>query len=113
VTAQVSGGIALARSGVLRSGTLIVNVVADEETGGLHGAKWSVDHLARRPDFAIVGEQTFNRVAVGEKGFASTTVTVHGRAAHGPLPWEGANAVEGMAVVIGSLRAELWPRLEA
>jgi succinyl-diaminopimelate desuccinylase len=28
------------------------------------------------------------------------------------LPWEGANAIEGMAAVIMALRAELWPRLE-
>lgn len=112
VTAQVMGAIALVRSKVRLSGTLIVNVVADEETGGLHGAKWSVDHLRTRPDFVIVGEQTQNRVAVGEKGFAGTEVTVHGRAAHGALPWEGANAIEGMALVIAALRKELWPRLE-
>jgi acetylornithine deacetylase/succinyl-diaminopimelate desuccinylase-like protein len=39
-------------------------------------------------------------------------VVVHGRAAHGALPWEGANAIEGMAAVIVALRDELWPRLE-
>ncbi|RIK42006.1 MAG: peptide hydrolase, partial [Chloroflexi bacterium] len=105
VTAQVMGAIALARSQTALSGTLIVNVVADEETGGLHGAKWSVEHLDPLPDYVIVGEQTLNRVAVGEKGFASTQVVVHGRAAHGALPWEGANAVEGMALVISALRA--------
>lgn len=112
VTAQVMGAIALARSGVPFSGTLIVNVVGDEETGGRHGAKFVAEHISTRPDFAIVGEQTFNRVAVGEKGFASTSVTVHGRAAHGALPWEGANAIEGMAAVILALRDELWPKLE-
>ncbi len=113
VTAQVMGAIALARSGVPFSGTLIVNVVGDEETGGLHGAKFVAENIEVRPDYAIVGEQTFNRVAVGEKGFASTSVVVHGRAAHGALPWEGANAIEGMAAVILALRDELWPKLEA
>jgi succinyl-diaminopimelate desuccinylase len=112
VTAQVMGAIALARSGVGLHGTLIVNVVADEETGGDHGAKWTVDNLAVLPDYAIVGEQTMNHVSVGEKGFASTEVIVRGRAAHGALPWEGANAIEGMALVIAALRTELWPRLE-
>jgi len=112
VTAQVMGAIALARSGVPFNGTLIVNVVADEETGGVHGAKYVVDNIRTRPDFVIVGEQTMNRVAVGERGFAGTTVTVHGRAAHGALPWEGANAIEGMAEVIVALRRELWPVLE-
>jgi len=112
VTAQVMGAIAFARSGVSFNGTLIVNVVGDEETGGRHGAKFVADNIKTKPDFAIVGEQTFNRVAVGEKGFASTNVIVHGRAAHGALPWEGANAIEGMAAVIMALRSELWPKLE-
>lgn len=112
VTAQVMGAIALARSGVSFNGTLIVNVVGDEETGGRHGAKHVAEHISPKPDYAIVGEQTFNRVAVGEKGFAGTNVTVHGRAAHGALPWEGANAIEGMAAIIMALRAELWPKLE-
>jgi succinyl-diaminopimelate desuccinylase len=111
VTAQVMGAIALARSGVAFNGTLIVNVVADEETGGRHGAKFVSENMMRRPDFVIVGEQTLGRVALGEKGFASTEVIVHGRAAHGALPWEGANAIEGMAEVITALRRELWPRL--
>jgi succinyl-diaminopimelate desuccinylase len=112
VTAQVMSAIALARAGVALAGTLIVNVVGDEETGGRHGAGYTVANLTQRPDFVIVGEQTLNRVCVGEKGFASTEVVVHGRAAHGALPWEGANAIEGMAAVIMALRAELWPKLE-
>jgi succinyl-diaminopimelate desuccinylase len=112
VTAQVMSAIALARSGVELAGTLIVNVVADEETGGKHGAGYTVANLTKLPDFVIVGEQTLNRVCVGEKGFASTEVIVHGRAAHGALPWEGVNAIEGMAAVIMALRAELWPKLD-
>ena len=113
VTAQVIAAIALARSSAKLAGTLIVNVVADEETGGTHGAGYVVEHMASRPDYVIVGEQTLNRVCVGEKGFASTRVVVFGRAAHGALPWEGANAIEGMAAIIMALRADLWPRLEA
>jgi acetylornithine deacetylase/succinyl-diaminopimelate desuccinylase family protein len=112
VTAQVMGAIAFARSDVPFNGTLIVNVVADEETGGLHGAKYVVDNISQRPDYVIVGEQTLGRVAIGERGFASTEVVVKGRAAHGALPWEGANAIEGMAEVIVALRRDLWPVLE-
>jgi succinyl-diaminopimelate desuccinylase len=112
VTAQVMGAIALARSAAPLRGSLIVNVVGDEETGGRFGAKYIAENMAARPDFVIVGEQTLNRVCVGEKGFGSTNITVHGRAAHGALPWEGANAIEAMAEVIVALRRELWPRLE-
>ena len=112
VTAQVMGAIALARSGVPINGRLIVNEVADEEIGGALGAHLVANSDAIKPDFVIVGEQTFNRICIGEKGGAGTRVVVHGRAAHGALPWEGVNAIEGMARVITALQSELWPILE-
>jgi succinyl-diaminopimelate desuccinylase len=112
VTAQVMAALALVRSGVPLSGTLLVNAVADEEVGGQAGARLMVDGGHVKADYAIVGEQTQNRVLIGEKGSASIRITIHGRAAHGALPWEGANAIEGMAEVIAGLRRELWPKLE-
>ncbi len=112
VTAQVMAGVALARSGVPLTGRLIVNEVADEEVGGVAGAKWLAESGILKPDFAIIGEQTMNRVNVGEKGGAGQTITVLGRAAHGALPWEGANAIEGMAEILVALRRELWPLLD-
>jgi succinyl-diaminopimelate desuccinylase len=112
VAAQVMAGVALARSGVPLRGNLVVNEVADEEVGGVHGAAIMVREGHIQPDWVIVGEQTMNRVAVGEKGSAGTEVILHGRTAHGALPWEGANAIEAMAEVIVALRRELWPELE-
>ncbi|HYH11646.1 MAG TPA: M20/M25/M40 family metallo-hydrolase, partial [Thermomicrobiales bacterium] len=111
VAAQVMAGVALARSGVPLKGNLVVNEVADEEVGGDHGAGLMVRDGFIQPDWVIIGEQTLNRVAVGEKGSAGTEVVVHGRTAHGALPWEGANAIEAMAEIIVALRRELWPRL--
>lgn len=112
VAAQVMAGVALAKAGVALHGTLVINEVADEEIGGVAGAAMIVNDGHVKPDYVIVGEQTLNRVCVGEKGSAGTTITVHGRTAHGALPWEGANAIEGMAEVISALRRELWPQLE-
>jgi succinyl-diaminopimelate desuccinylase len=111
VTAQVMAGVALARSGVPLRGRLIVNEVADEETSGVAGAAFIVGQGHVRPDWVIVGEQTLNRVCVGEKGLAGTEVTVLGRASHGALPWEGANAIAGIARVVEALRTELMPAL--
>jgi acetylornithine deacetylase/succinyl-diaminopimelate desuccinylase family protein len=111
VAAQVSAGIALARSGVPLRGNLVLNEVADEEIGGVHGADYVVRERFFDPNWVIVGEQTLNRVAVGEKGSAGTEVVIHGRTAHGALPWEGANAIEAMAEIIVALRRELWPEL--
>ncbi|MEJ7761834.1 MAG: M20 family metallopeptidase [Thermomicrobiales bacterium] len=111
VTAQVMAGVALARSGIVPRGRLIVNEVADEEVGGVQGAAFIVADGLIRADMVIVGEQTMNRVCVGEKGSAGQVVTVYGRAAHGALPWEGANAIEGAARIITALQERLWPRL--
>jgi succinyl-diaminopimelate desuccinylase len=111
VTAQVMAGVALARSGIPLRGTIVVNEVADEEIGGPNGAALVVNEGHVKPDFVIVGEQTLNRVCIGEKGAAATRVTVTGKAAHGALPWEGANAIEAMAEIVVALRTELFPQL--
>jgi succinyl-diaminopimelate desuccinylase len=110
VTAQVMGAIALARSGIPLRGRLVVTEVADEETSGA-GALHLIAAAGLRPDGVIIGEQTLNQVAIGEKGTAGVEIVVSGRTAHGALPWEGANAIEGMARVITALGQELQPRL--
>jgi len=112
VTAQVMAGVALAASGVSVKGTLLINEVADEEAAGIKGTGFVVEQSFFQPDFVIVGEQTLNRVALGEKGAAPTRLVVHGRTAHGALPWEGANAIEGLAEIVVALRREYWPVLQ-
>lgn len=111
VTAQAIAALIVKESGVPLKGQLIYTAVSDEESGGVHGAQL-VAEAYPDPDWAIVGEQTLNRVAIGEKGGAGCELIVHGKTAHGALPWEGANAIEGMAEVIVALRRELWPKLE-
>ena len=110
VTAQVMGAVALARSGVALRGQLAVTEVADEETTG-DGAIHVIEAAGLNPFGVIVGEQTLGRVAIGEKGTAGVKITVFGRTAHGALPWEGANAIEGIGHVIVALSKELQPQL--
>lgn len=112
VAAQVMAGVAIARSGIPLHGRLVINAVADEEIGGPAGAALIVDGRHIVPDYVIVGEPTLNRVCLGERGGGLVTIDVHGRTAHGALPWEGANAIEAMALVIAALKSRLWPRLE-
>ncbi len=111
VTAQVMAGLALAKCGVPLTGQLVINEVADEEAGGFKGAAFVSEREFFTPDFMIVGEQTFNGIALGEKGASPTRITVRGRTAHGALPWEGANAIEAMAEIIVALRRDYWPLL--
>ncbi|MGH2551473.1 MAG: M20 family metallopeptidase, partial [Thermomicrobiales bacterium] len=112
VAAQVMAAIALARSEVPLRGSIVVTAVADEEIGGPAGTRAMIEHSGIKPDYVVVGEQTMNRVAVGEKGFSGCKIVTIGKTAHGALPWEGANAIEAMAEVIVALRRELWPKLK-
>ena len=113
VAAQIMSAIALKRSGLEFNGEIIINVCGDEETGGLHGAQYTVNTLDPKPDFVVAGEQTLNRVCVGERGGAGVSVTVIGKTAHAALPWNGVHTIEGAAEIIAALRRELWPKLEA
>ena len=89
---------------------LAVTEVADEETTGA-GAIHVIEAAGLNPFGVIVGEQTMGRVAIGEKGTAGVKITVFGRTAHGALPWEGANAIEGIGHVIVALSKVLQPQL--
>jgi len=111
VAAQLVAAAALVRSGVPLYGSLVVTEVADEEVGGKLGAARIAEREDLRPDAVMVAEPTKNRVCIGERGGVGVRVTVYGRTAHGALPWEGVNAIEGMALVITALQRELWPRL--
>ncbi|MCX2727656.1 M20 family metallopeptidase [Thermomicrobium sp. 4228-Ro] len=111
VAAQLVAAAALVRSGIPLHGSLIVTEVADEEVGGRLGAARIAAREDLRPDAVMVAEPTQNRVCVGERGGVGIRVTVFGRTAHGALPWEGVNAIEGMARVITALQHDLWPRL--
>lgn len=115
----------LARSGWRPRGTLVYFGVADEEAGGVYGAKWMVDHhwdaiacdylLTEMggwpsPDGRKVG------VSIGEKGIAWRRLRVGGTPGHGSMPFRSDNAVVKAAEVVRRLAAyrpaahldELW-----
>lgn len=82
-------------------GKLTIVCAADEEVGGRLGTRWLVDTgLIPECDFAVVGEQTHNRVAAAHKGVLRATFHVTGRTAHATEPARGANAINGAAHLI-------------
>jgi acetylornithine deacetylase/succinyl-diaminopimelate desuccinylase family protein len=113
VAAQVMALVTLARAGVSLNGCLQVAVVADEESGGLVGTKWLHDEGVLAPDYLVVGEQTNNQVAVGERVACGIDLTVFGKSAHGAMPWAGENAVLKAARALTWLQDKLFPKLEA
>ncbi len=85
-------------------GTLVLVAAAEEEVGGRLGTKWLADsgHLPQA-DFIIVGEQTYNRVALAHKGVLRASVTTRGRSVHATEPDRGVSAIMAMAKVVLAL----------
>jgi acetylornithine deacetylase len=102
VAAMLAAARAVAESGGLSAGRLIVAAVADEEHASL-GAEALVRQW--RADAAVVTEPTDLLIAVGHKGFSWVEVTVRGRAAHGSRPLDGRDAILRMGRVLGRLES--------
>jgi acetylornithine deacetylase/succinyl-diaminopimelate desuccinylase-like protein len=112
----------LADEGFRPRGDLVYLAVADEESMGVHGAHWLVDHArdAVAVDFALTesgGAQLqvtpdaapVLPVMVGEKGSYWCTIRVHGAPSHASMPYRTDNALIKAAEVIrrlGELRPE-------
>lgn len=111
VAAQVMAGVALARSGVPLTGTLIITEVADEETGGDFGSGFLVDNELVQAEHVIVGEPTNGVLCIGERGRVVVELTVTGSTGHAAAPLTGVNAIEIMGQVIHALTMDLWPQI--
>jgi acetylornithine deacetylase/succinyl-diaminopimelate desuccinylase-like protein len=105
--------VTLARSGAIQDQEIELAIVSDEESGAEAGTKWLHDSGELACDYLVVGEQTENQVAVGERVACGIDLTIMGKSAHGAMPWAGDNAILKAARVICHLEQTLFPRLEA
>jgi acetylornithine deacetylase/succinyl-diaminopimelate desuccinylase-like protein len=103
----------LARNGSF-NGTLKIISVADEETGGVLGAKWiteerpdlsQVDYLLNEGAGAVMpyGDRRLYGVCVAEKGTFRFNVNTAGVAAHASVPGLAENALVKLAPLITAL----------
>ncbi len=113
VVAQIIALIALAKSRVNLKGTLQVAIVSDEESGGLKGTYWLREKQYLKPDAMVIGEQTNNYIALGERVACGIDLMVYGKSAHGAMPWVGENAVLKTARALSWLQDKLIPLLES
>jgi acetylornithine deacetylase/succinyl-diaminopimelate desuccinylase-like protein len=117
VACEAAAAIALAEDGWRpESGELMVVVTADEEAGGLVGAKWlcqehpdvvRCDYVVNEGGGQLLtanGTRLYG-VCVAEKGVFRFTITAHGRAGHASLPRVGDNALVKLAPLIAALGA--------
>ena len=102
----------LAQAGWKPRGTLIYFGVADEEAGGVWGAKWMADHHwdAIASDYVLTemggwphGGGRKVGICVGEKGIAWRRLTVKGTPGHGSMPYGADNAVIKASEVVRRL----------
>ena len=91
-------------------GNLILNAVADEETGGEFGTGWSVENPLKeiKCDFAIIGEASAlsplpKAILVGEKGHLQIKITTNGISGHSGMPSITKNAIYMMSEIIEKL----------
>lgn len=92
------------------AGNLIVNAVADEETGGEYGTKWCVNNVLHsiKPDFTIISEPTRlkplpHAISIGERGRLVVKIITNGISTHSSWPFMGKNAIYMMSEIIYNL----------
>jgi len=92
------------------SGNLIVNAVADEETGGEYGTKWCINNVLQsiKPDFAIISEPSRLKplphvISIGERGRLVVKIITNGISTHSSWPFMGKNAIYMMSEIIHNL----------
>ncbi|HUS77684.1 MAG TPA: ArgE/DapE family deacylase [Patescibacteria group bacterium] len=96
---------------------------ADEEIGGIEGARWLAESGRLKGDVCVIGDGNgggleFPSIDLGCKGGAGTTLISRGQTAHGSTPYLGDNAIEKLIKAIpwvkkvGDFRLELPDELE-
>ena len=100
MAAQIHAMAALKRAGLPHAGAIEVVTVVQEEVGGL-----GTRHLARtrRPDYAVIGEATSNRLALGHRGSTNIIARFIGKSVHAARPAEGVNPHFSAAAFLGRL----------
>ena len=110
----------MAREGRRPARDVVVAMFADEEAGGVHGARWSVDH---RPDLFEGATEAISEVGgfsveidghrayllqTAEKGLAWLRLVADGRAGHGSQV-NPENAVTRLAGAVTRIGEHAWP----
>jgi succinyl-diaminopimelate desuccinylase len=114
-TVDMKGGVAsliavmdaIYRSDLELNHRIVFAGTADEEVG-MHGALHLKEKgVIENADCVVITEATDLKVGIAEKGPVWIRVQVKGKAAHGSMPEEGINAIEGACKTITELTSSL------
>lgn len=92
-------------------GNVVLQIVADEVSGGFKGTGFLVQQGKAKGDFAVVCEPTGLDVYVAHRGEMWFELVVHGKSAHSGRPWMGVNAISKVSAIMQALESTLGPRL--
>jgi succinyl-diaminopimelate desuccinylase len=106
---------AIRRAGFQLIGSVEQSATVDEESGGLAGVAYLAEHGFVRPDlvdYVIITEPLdYDRICLGHRGVYWFEVLMHGRIAHGSMPFLGVSAIDRMARLIEQVERQLKPKL--
>jgi succinyl-diaminopimelate desuccinylase len=105
LAAALVAAVAVARAGVRLGGRLVVAALADEEAGMTGARRFVQTSIGQSIDAAIICEPEQNELCLEQKGVLWTRVTVHGRMAHGAMPYAGANPLAAAGGFVAGLPA--------
>ena len=115
LTAQLMAMNILNRNGVKLKDSLLLASGADEEHGGRYGFGWLADNYPEKiaAPFAVnegggnaidTGDGGFTYIlGVGEKGRLQVEIDIKGSSSHASVPWQGTNALYGLAQTLKSI----------
>ncbi len=107
---------ALRRSGARLAGAVEQSATVDEESGGFAGVAYLAECgrlSARRQQHVIITEpHGSERICLGHRGVYWFEVVMHGRMAHGSMPFLGVNAIGRMHAFLSAVNTRLRPKLE-
>ena len=106
---------AIRRAGFKLAGSVEQSATVDEESGGFAGVAYLAEHGYVRPDlvdYVIITEPLdYDRICLGHRGVYWFEVLMHGRIAHGSMPFLGVSAIDRMARLIEQIERQLKPKL--
>ncbi|MEK6320208.1 MAG: acetylornithine deacetylase/succinyl-diaminopimelate desuccinylase family protein [Acidobacteriota bacterium] len=115
IAASVFAVEAIRRAGVRLTGSVEQSATVDEESGGLAGVAYLAEHgyvRADLVDYVIITEPLdYDRICLGHRGVYWFEVLMHGRIAHGSMPFLGVSAIDRMARLIERVERHLKPKL--
>ncbi len=80
-------------------------LVADEEIDGI-GAQYYTDNTPpSAKTIVVIGEPTEFQMQIAHRGVTRFKVTIEGKQVHSGMPWDGINAIEMMALLVGKVAA--------